>query len=387
MSDSLVARLLDATSPDRTVAGVAVAADYRPLGERVMPPSFPGNDSPQYLIVRPGSDDLEDGVGPWVAIDQVQSQANRVEEALNDAIAADEVALPLFRLALSMDLRDIKLTSLDLPHRYADAYLRDCRIDGVPFDKTDVGLSLRKASKTDVSALYRREPYSLLYGAWDSHRKGHQQKFARLYTSEMWGEDWVPSRRAAGRYDPYNLSGQAIPTPDGGWDFAPTGTKAAKSAERLSKNGHGHIPPTVSDIGGGFVSVVRRRALISSAGLARLRFGRATGEAAHLARATLMALALYADRLAFGAPSVWLRSGCDLVKQDERIVMEKSGGESEPLDVDTDSVRSAFEELRDRTAEAGLAMDRDIIDVTPDKGLKDALQYSIAKAEPGETEG
>ena len=295
--------------------------------------------------------------------------------------------LPLFRVQMSDATEDMDLTSLELPHRYADAYLRDSVINGVAFDKTEVGLALRKASKKDVSALYRREPYSLLYGAWDSHRKGHQQKFARLYTSEMWGEGWVPSQRAAGRYDPSNLTGKAVHD-DERWVFERNDTKPSKSAVKLSSIGHGHIPPNLAAIGGGFVSVVKRRGFVSSAALSRLRFGRdVSAEAAHLGRATLMALALYADRLAFGAPSVWLRSGCDLTRMNEQIGFEQPGGDIDPIEADAATALEAFNELRDRADEAGLVMDRDIIEVEPHKGLRDAISYALTKAAPGETEG
>ena len=67
-----------------------------------------------------------------MVIDQEPSQANRVEEALRDAFDAGVLGLPMFELRSGA----VRLTSLDFPHRYADAYVRDSLIDGVRFDQS-----------------------------------------------------------------------------------------------------------------------------------------------------------------------------------------------------------------------------------------------------------
>ena len=161
--------------------------------------------------------------------------------------------------------------------------------------------------------LYEREPCSLLFGAWDSHRKGRWPKFARLYAATMYGLDPVAGRRMGGRLDPVNLTGSVDDTAkaEAGWQFIQEGAKA--KGKKLSEIGHGNIAPNPVP-GGVTVSEIRRVGSISLAGLERLRFGDAPAEAASLARAALAALALAGDRLAFGRPSVWLRSGCDLAK-------------------------------------------------------------------------
>ena len=71
-------------------------------------------------------------------IDQEPSQANRVEEALREARDAGPVRLPMFELRVTRQ-GEIRLTSLDFPHRYADAYVRDSLVDGVRFDQSLVG--------------------------------------------------------------------------------------------------------------------------------------------------------------------------------------------------------------------------------------------------------
>lgn len=383
MSKNLVDRLVAATSADRQVAGVVVEGVYQPAGgagERLAPPTFPvskDGDSPYATFERT----VDGSVEVVVVVDQVQSMANRVEEALSLARRDGRVKLPVFRLRYDSPKGSQELTSLEFPHRYADAYLRDSLHDGVRFDKSEPGIALRAASMQDACALFEREPYSILYGAWDSHRKGIQAKFPRVYSSEMWGLDWAPAVRRAGRYDPLNLNGQVDGSGGSDWSFlVPAEDKKKTKGNRLSEIGHGHIAPN-SQPGGGTVSSVRRRGWISLAGLERVRFGDSSAEAVGLARATLVALALVGDRLAFGGPSVWLRSGCDLVKESEQIRFNIPGGEDEIVSVTASEAIAAFNELRQLSAAAGLVMADDVIDVEPITGLADAIAFTMSRSD------
>lgn len=312
-----------------------------------------------------------------VVMDQEPSQANRVEEALLTARDGGRLPLPLFEL--EMKEQAVRLTSLDFPHRYADAYLRDSEVDGVRFDKSEVGRALRSVTPVDVRPLYQREPCSLLFGAWDSHRKGRQMKFPRVYVSRMFGLEPLDGSRQAGKMDPLNLRG-AIDTKTGGeadWRFLPEGAKAKGS--RLSEIGHGNIAPNPAP-GGVTVREIRRRGSVSFAGLLRLRFGSVSPEAANLGRATLAALALAGDRLAFGRASVWLRSGCDLTRISDVVAIERVGGELEPLPVSAAEALAAFVELRERAASAGLEMAADVVAVTPTPRLAEAIRYAVTQA-------
>jgi CRISPR-associated protein Csb1 len=125
------------------------------------------------------------------------------------------------------------------------------------------------------------------------------------------------------------------------------------------------------------VREIRRVASISFAGLERLRFGDATDEAAVLARAALAALALAGDRLTFGGPSVWLRSGCDLAKTGEALGLERPGGEMDELTVTPEDALAAFHELRDRSAAAGIVMAGDIIVLEPIPSLAEAIAFAV----------
>ena len=169
---------------------------------------------------------------------------------------------------------------------------------------------------------------------------------------------------------------------ENGWQFIAEGTKA--KGTRLSEIGHGHIAPNPTP-GGVTVSEVCRTASISLAGLERLRFGDAPEEAAFLARAALAALGLAGDRLAFGRPSVWLRSGCDLARVSETAGLELAGGKIEELEVSAENALGAFHQLRDRAAAAGIPMQDDTIILQPDVGLASAIKFALTTgAQDGE---
>lgn len=380
LADLLVAE----TSDDRAASAIGISATYQPAGgegDKIMPPTFPGvnKGESQYLFEQRWISGEQTKV---VVVDQTQSQANRVEEALREARDAGRITLPMFEMLVKTDHGPVRLTSLDFPHRYADAYLRDSEVAGVRFDKSPVGQRLRETSLDDVRPLYEREPCSLLYGAWDSHRAGRWPKFARVYTASVIGIDPLDGARAAGRMDPANLSGaiDSKAKAESDWEFVEDGKKV--KGAKLSEIGHGNIAPGLANVGGVSVREVRRSAWISLSGLDRLRFGDASPEAAGLARATLAALALAGDRLAFGRPSVWLRSGCDLVRTGERVVVERPGGKDETVAVSAAEAIAAYHDLRERTAAAGIVMADDVVAIEPIDSLRKAILAAVTSGAP-----
>jgi len=373
--DALQERLVSAVADGRRASGIVMDAVYQPVGGvgwKVMPPTYPERNGSPYLFEERW---LAGEKVETVVIDQVPSQANRVEQALLSAHRDSRIALPL----LQMRVNGYTLTSLDFPHRYADAYIRDSEVNGVRFDQSEVGRVIRSATVEDVRPLYAREPYSLIFGAWDSHRAGRWPKFARLYASMMFGVAPIVGDRRGGRIDPMNLTGSVDDKnkAEADWKFVAEGEK--KKGQKLSEIGLGNIAPNPVH-GGVSVREIRRQGWISFAGLARLRFGDASKEAVVLARATLAALALAGDRLAFGEPSVYLRSGCDLVRVSETVGFGLAGGEREPIEVSADEAIAAFQELRDRASAAGIPMATDTIDLTPTPQLRDAIVYALTKA-------
>lgn len=375
-SEVLAQKLIAALGEGRRESGLVIEAVYQPVGgpgEKIMPPTFPplARDASPYLLEERWADGQR---LPTVVVDQVPSQANRVEEALLVARDRGQIAMPMFEMSLD----GVRLTSLQFPHRYADAYLRDSEVDGVRFDASPIGQELRSVSVDDVRPLYVREPYSLLFGAWDSHRKGRWPRFARLYQSAIYGVDPIVGDRRSGRMDPLNLTGAIDDKSkaEEDWKFLAEGQRV--KGTKLSEIGHGNIAPNPAH-GGVTVREVRRRGWISFAGLERLRFGDAAANTAVLARACLSALALAGDRLAFDKPSVWLRSGCDLTRISETVAFERDGGVRDPLAVSAADAIGAFTSLRERAAAAGIPMATDVVALTPTRQLREAASYARTK--------
>jgi CRISPR-associated protein Csb1 len=375
--------LLDAVGPDRDAAGIQIVSIYKPAGgdaAKVMPAIYPGG----YVIE---TRLLEGQPRSTVQLDSWQSQANRVEAALLRHRDRGGIRLPLFEMNVAVEhvARPIRLTSLDFPHRYADAYLRDSTVGGTRFDRSQPGSRLREACQSDATALLELDPGSLLFGAWDSHRKGRNAKFPRSYSSEIVGLDPERGVRYGGRLDPFNLVGTIDDAANaaGDWQFLGTGEK--KKGTRLSEIGHGNALDSETDPkknkGGVTISEARRLAFVSFAALDRLAFGAAGDDAHTAARAALAALALAGDRLAFGSPSVFLRSGCDLVRVSETIAFERAGGELKRYEVTAGDSLALFAEAQAHAADLGLAIGDETIVVEPIAGLRAAIEHAFLSAE------
>lgn len=385
----LHATILETVSATSPFSAVTIEAQMRPSGGqggKVAPPTYPitGDRAHPYMI---DTRWLDDDKRTTVLLDSAQSQANRCEVALRDAADDGLVELPMFELCTTVQAeagpREVRLTSLDMPHRYADAYLRDAELDGTPFDKSEVGKALRLAEPRNARALYEREPYSLVYGAWDSHRPGRQAKFPRIYDSTIIGMDPEVGMRQGGRLDPFNLTG-ATKSNDDGWEFIPAGDK--KKGSRLSEIGHGNAMD--SGLAHGHVSITeaRRMCQVHVSAVRGIRFGPdIDADAATAGRAALVALALLGDRLAFARASVFLRSSCDLARVSERLAFERPDGDDVEFELDVDGAVELFTDAVRAAATAGLDMASDTITLTPSSrtGLADAIAFAYTKAEGG----
>lgn len=381
----LLDRITAACSGGSDDAMITFRAELAPdePGGKVAPPTYPEGSRDPHDKERSTPYVIEqrtiDGETHYtVQLDSWPSQANRIEEALDLDRARGRLSLPGFEIVSPVDEdRTVRIPSLRMPHRYADAYLMNCTLGGVAFDKTPAGKSMQVAQPADVRALYEHSPESLIFGAWNSHRKGRQARFPRTYRSEIIGLDPVVGSRRAGRMDPENLSGQAKPVGDG-WEFSPGGTKAAGS--KLSERGLGNIAPQESP-GGVTVGTILRLGSISFAGMRRLGFGSASDEAAAAARTALVGLALYGDRLVFGDAGLWLRSGCDLVVVRDELTFLRRGGQRDPLSITASEALAVFETARQRAAEGGLVMADGLTEVAAAKSLEDAIRYAYVRAE------
>lgn len=354
---------------------------YEPAGgegSKVFPPTFPmarGDVSPYLIEER----ERDGSARRATVLDQVASSSNRCEEGIAREATAGAVKLPLLRLTHHGAV-DTVITGLDAPHRYADAYWRDSLLDGVKFDRTEMGKALQAASLDDASALLKYDPGSIIYGAWNSHRKGRQAKFPRVYACEIVGWDPIEGTRKAGRMDPLNLVGARSGEGDD-WTYSVTSAKTAKG--KLSEIGHGNIAPNPAH-GGVTITSATRFATFSLAALARVGFGGSAPETQHAARVYLAALALLGDRLAFGAPSVWLRSGCELIVLEETMGWVGRGGVIEDFTLSRDGALALYRGALDAALAAGVDLELDPVELTPSPQLAKAIDYSLTKAESTE---
>ena len=320
--------LLSASGDDSFDAGIRIDTELAPLagtGGPVKPAVYEGG---RYQEDWRWASPEDDEPTPVIVIDNVPSQANRLEDALRrnrDLVRVPEFVLDLSSLPNLPAHLPKQLSSLEFPHRNADAYLRDARLGDEDFIKTELGEAIFGATAGEAGPLMAWFPQALLYGFWQSHlgKKRSNTKHARAWVSEIVG--WKPAAcdtRGLGlKGDPLNLSvDEAIEYQDEDqttWTMR-DGSKVGKKSPKLSSIGHGQIPfmggqdgdqPAATAVSFARVS---QRATVSFAQLRRISLGAGYSAGSDTAsRAVLAALGLYAHVLAFGS-SFALRSGADL---------------------------------------------------------------------------
>src|SRR6185437_3330313 len=132
---------------------------------------------------------------------------NRMEQALQDALDAGKLTMPTVEVDFSKvdptaegprkdGLIEAvgRVTSLQAPHRLADAILRDSEAvakDGsrTPFRQTAAGRAVGDASYQNATPLFQYCPTALIFGMWDSTgpKGGLGAKFERAIVSEIVG--------------------------------------------------------------------------------------------------------------------------------------------------------------------------------------------------------
>jgi CRISPR-associated protein Csb1 len=256
-----------------------------------------------------------------VLLNSVQSEANHAELALLLAIERGQIRLPLIEVDFSeangMLKKDLpNLTSLEVPHRLADAILRDSVIaDGARFSKSDYATRWGRANLWNATAIYELCPTALVFGMWGSPDKpgGLGAKFERAYISEIVGVDALTVEQRSGfRVDPLGASSKVpvVQTGDGGFQMAEA---KAKSVLRPSELNHGNIVFESSN-GGIRCRFAEQTTVVSFGALRKLRFpagGQNNVERDEAARTVLAAIGICAGVLA-SERGTSLRSRCSL---------------------------------------------------------------------------
>ena len=308
------------------IRGIATLEPAGGPGDKVFPPTHAIDDRNKnpggkyaFETRRIGGQDVM-----CVLIDSVQSQANRMEEALQELWVNKKIPLPVVSVDFSSCAPEVgSVTSLTAPHRIADALLRDSLLDGQLFRLSDIGKSFTDASTKNATSLFKVCPTGLVFGLWDSTgpKGGLGAKFQRALVSEIVGINAASGNKTASRIDPLNILKKAsdIYEADGAerWttDAAQARTNDSGEPVKFGKEGkpsevnHGNIAPSIDSVAGGVtIDEAKHTVVLSLASLRRLGFA----EGAVEVRTVLAALGILAV-LASESRGHDLRSRCLLV--------------------------------------------------------------------------
>ncbi len=359
--------LLSGCADDSLDDGIRIDTGLEPLsgpGGPVKPAVYEGAT---YQADRRWAAPDDDEPTPVIVIDNVPSQANRLEEALRrDSVTpVPEFVLDLSGLSNLPAHLPKRLSSLEFPHRNADAYLRDARLGEEDFIKTQLGQAIFGATAHECGPLMAWFPQALLYGFWQSHlgKKRHNTKHARSWVSEIVG--WNPAAtetRVFGlKGDSLNLNTDEVITSNeddrSDWGIGQEKVEGGKR-DKLSEIGHGQVPFMGSDASAAAISFARvtQRATVSFAQLRRISLGPDRGEADAAARALLVALGLHAHQLAFGRGFA-LRSGAELRPRESTAMWLGSDGDESCSFGNAEETHSLLRRAMEHAESVGIPLD------------------------------
>lgn len=365
-------------------------------GDKIFPPTYPGEgrNAPARHVFetrRVNGEDVR-----CVLIDSVQSQANRLEEVVVEAIGKGLLTVPHILVDFTgrtaevggrtYDLSDVgAITSLQAPHRVFDAIVRDSELEGEPFLSSGLGERLQLAKPQDARAIFEASPTALLFGAWNSHGEGGGlgAKFTRCAVSEIVGVNAVDGWKTSSRIDPLGIRADArVRGSSSDWEVA-ADTDAAKNTKRPSEIGHSNIAPEVGS-GGVTIDYAMHTAAITCAGLRRLGFPETRDENA--GRTVLAALGLLALTLQ-GEKGYALRSRCDLVCDGTApFEVVHPNGTVDEFEVDAERAVALLNEAVEAAKSAGFPWSEEPIRLSPQARLVELVALSRAKGLAGESE-
>lgn len=322
-----------------------------------------------------------------VLIDSVQSQANRLEQVLLQAIDTNQIALPM----LYLEVGGRRITSLDAPHRVYDAFFWDALKDGQAFRESEIGRAFVAAQPRCAQKLFEYAPTALLFGAWDSRAGGLRgARFARAIESEIIALDAEVGVRTSSRICPVGI--KKVSTYRGRTesytlreDEAIRDSKENPVTVTITELGHSNIPPRVEGPGGITATEIVQTAVISLTQLRQLRFGEEA--ASNIARATLAAIGLVALTRQLDSGYA-LRSRCHLIPM-EHPVFELIGNRANELrivKIDAKEAEKLLVSCVEAAQGSGLAWHTDPIQLEPSPRLIELVRMSeqATAAEPEE---
>lgn len=251
------------------------------------------------------------------AIDSPQSQANRMEPAF---VEDPELAtlVPKGTATIPRKGEEGGSTSIfNLPHRVADFRIR------LSSQASAVSQAIKDFGRGNALGLIQSFPTSLIFGFWNSRGEEDQGiKHARILLSRIDATEVVPCRRHSLYSGPYS-----------GKEFGEAVLKRDLTDEenkKLSAEGFSAAPG--DSLGGVLVEgEIERLSVLSLSDIGRINCTEApqpegqkpTNERTNAARRYLFALAALAEGFTRATGSHRLRSGCELVRAEEKN--EKGG--------------------------------------------------------------
>lgn len=364
-------------------------------GSKVFPPTHSGG-----LYAWEKRRIAKDEVVPTVLLDSVQSQANRMEQALMEAYRNKELQLPLLEVDFSDHFPDIgTITTLDAPHRIADAIFRDSLLDGKRFRESDVGKAFVTSNIRNATGLFQYCPHALVLGIWDStgSEGGLGNKFQRAVVSEIVGIQAEKGVHTSSRIDPLGITKAAemFRTINGDWTLKSEEAKKNKKEEpekaKPSDFVHGNIPPTIEGDertgplrGGVTLDYAVQTIVLSLSALRRLRFpvnGEENPKLNNAARTVLAALAL-AGICHMQEKGYDLRSRCLLIPRDlAPFEVIENNGKIEKFELNAQKANDIFSRAVTQAKEIGLPWQDNIITLTPE----DRLVALVRKSREGKS--
>lgn len=385
---------LDLKVVEEALAGNAAAfravTRLQPAGgpaDKVFPPTYEGG---RYAVEERV---VEGRRVSCVVLDSVQSQANRMELALLDALRDGRISLPLVEVTFDHQslMKKLVVTSFEAPHRLADAIFRDCLLDGSMFRESNIGRTLHHADIRNATGLFGVCPTALLFGLWDSTgpRGGLGAKFQRAIVSEIVGIDAQAGVKTSSRIDPLQVmlgAGPLYKRRDQTSD-APTWTlderlaySDKKGSAKLGKDGkpseanHGNVTPSIAP-GGFTVDHALQTTVISLPAIRRLRFPLDGGPASdpavdQAARVVLAAMGLLAATLSL-EKGLDLRSRCLLVPVDDTRweLLGPPWVRTRRFSLDSSTAVEVFNQALAKALAAGLPWNDQPIKLTPSDEL------------------
>ena len=387
--------LLAGCADDSFDDGIRIDTELEPLsgpGGPVKPAVYEGGT---YQMDRRWASPTDGAPTPVIVIDNVPSQANRLEEAIRrhrESTTAPELVLDLSGVGKLPAHLPRRLSSWAFPHRNADAYLRDARLGNSDFTRTDLGRAIFGATAQSCGPLVAWFPQALLYGFWQSHlgKKRQNTKHARAWVSEIVG--WSPAStdtRVMGlKGDALNLNtDEAITSnPDDRmkWDIGKVERVEGGKKDKLSEIGHGQVPFMGDEATAAAVSFARvtQRATVSFAQLRRVTLepDRST-DADAAARALLVALGMHAHVLAFGRGFA-LRSGAELRPKAVKATWLGSRGDEACTIGDAEAMLALLRNTMKYAGSAGVPLDgweKSAVKLTPKDNLSAAIRATWPK--------